>query len=321
MQVGAGLELLTTGEAAGYLRLKERKLYELVADRQIPCTKVTGKWLFSRADLDRWLLAGMARPHGVIPAEPPPIVGGSHDPLLQWALSESHAGLAILPEGSEAGYQRFLKGEVIAAAIHFHDLDDPEKDANLEIVRREATLYDAVLVGFAAREQGLLVAPGNPLGLARLRDAHERKLRIAVRPDGAGAQQLLMGLLKRDGLSIGDFGRTFVAPTGPDIAQAIRSGHADCGHRHPGRGHRGRRRLCSALHRALRSADAAARLFPRSVADLPQAAGRSALCWPGGRAWRARCVGGGVGTLVAVMPPCNDRHSSPSLTAAVRKYP
>lgn len=229
MQVGAGLELLTTGEAAGYLRLKERKLYELVADRQIPCTKMTGKWLFSRADLDRWLLAGMARPFGVIPAEPPPIVGGSHDPLLQWALSESRAGLAILPEGSEAGYRRFLKGEVIAAAIHFHDLDDPEMDANLEIVRREATLYDAVLVGFAAREQGLLVAPGNPLGLTGLRDACDGRRRVAVRPEGAGAQQLLMSLLKRDSRSIGDFDHTFVAPTGPDIAQAIRSGHADCG--------------------------------------------------------------------------------------------
>lgn len=229
MQVGAGLELLTTGEAAGYLRLKERKLYELVADRQIPCTKVTGKWLFSRADLDRWLLAGMARPHGVIPAEPPPIIGGSHDPLLQWALSESRAGLAILPEGSEAGYRRFLKGELIAAAIHFHDQDDPERDANPEIVRREAGLYDAVLVGFAAREQGLLVAPGNPLGLTGLRDAHGKKSRIAVRPEGAGAQQLLMSLLKREGLAIGDFGGAVVAPTGPDIAQAIRSGHADCG--------------------------------------------------------------------------------------------
>lgn len=229
MQIGAGLELLTTGEAAGYLRLKERKLYELVADRQIPCTKVTGKWLFSRADLDRWLLAGMARPHGVIPAEPPPIVGGSHDPLLQWALSESRSGLAILPEGSEVGYRRFLKGEVIAAAIHFHDPDDPGKDANLYSVAREPTLYDAVLVGFATREQGLLVAPGNPLGLAGLRDACDSRLRVAVRPEGAGAQQLLMSLLKRDGLSVGDFDRTVVAPTGPDIAQAIRSGHADCG--------------------------------------------------------------------------------------------
>jgi putative molybdopterin biosynthesis protein len=229
MQVSAGLELLTTNEAAGYLRLKERKLYELVADRQIPCTKVTGKWLFSRADLDRWLLAGMARPYGVIPAEPPPIVGGSHDPLLQWALSESHAGLAILPEGTEAGYRRFLKGELLAAAIHFHNPDDPEEDANPEIVRREAELYDAVLVGFAAREQGLVVAAGNPLGVTGLRDAHGKKLRIAVRPEGAGAQQLLISLLKREGPSISDFGGIVVAPTGPDIAQAIRSGHADCG--------------------------------------------------------------------------------------------
>ena len=229
MHLRAGSELLTTAEAADYLRLKERKLYELVADRQIPCTKVTGKWLFPRADLDRWLLAGMARPHGVMPAEPPPIVGGSHDPLLQWALSESHAGLAILPEGSEAGYRRLLKGEVLAAAIHFHDQGDPEKDANLDVVSNEQTLYDGVLVGFATREQGLIVATGNPRGLTHLRDAHEKGLRVALRPEGAGAQQLLAGLLKRDGLSIRDFGRAVVAPTGPDVAQAVRAGHADFG--------------------------------------------------------------------------------------------
>jgi excisionase family DNA binding protein len=229
MQPSAGLSLLTTAEAAEYLRLKERKLYELIADRQIPCTKVTGKWLFSRADLDRWLLSGMVRPPGFVPPEPPPIVGGSHDPLLQWALSESRAGLAILPEGSEVGYQRFLKGELMAAAIHFHDLDDPAKDANPEAIAAEPTLRDAVLIGFAAREQGLIVAAGNPLQLASLREAHARGLRAALRPAGAGAQQLLVGLLRRDGLGIDDLTNTLVAPTGPDIAQAIRAGHADFG--------------------------------------------------------------------------------------------
>jgi len=229
MQKNAGLELLTTAEAAEYLRLKERKLYELVAARQIPCTKVTGKWLFPRADLDRWLLSGMVRPEGVVPADPPPIVGGSHDPLLQWALSESRAGLAIMPEGSETGYRRFLRGEVIAAAIHFHDLDDPEKDANIEIVSREPALYDAVLIGFAAREQGLLVASGNPLGLNSIRDVIDKKARLIVRPEGAGAQQLLLALLRREGATLQDVTVTMEAPTGPDIAQAIRAGHGDCG--------------------------------------------------------------------------------------------
>ena len=229
MHQGAGFDLLTTAEAADYLRLKERKLYELVAERKVPCTKVTGRWLFPRADLDRWLLAGMSRPQGVIAADPPPIIGGSHDPLLQWALSESRAGLAILPEGTEAGYRRFLAGTVIAAATHFHDLDDPDRDGNLAVVNREASLFDAVLVGFALREQGLLVAPGNPRALSDLKDAVARRARIVQRPDGAGAQQLLMGLLRRDGLSLADLRKPIHAPTGPDIAQAIRADQGDCG--------------------------------------------------------------------------------------------
>jgi molybdate-binding protein len=170
----------------------------------------------------------MVRARGILP-EPPPIVGGSHDPLLQWALSESHAGLAILTEGSEAGYQRFLKGEVIAAAIHFHDIDKPEADANPERLATEPTLHDAVLIGFAAREQGLIVATGNPLQLKSLPDAHARGLRAALRPAGAGAQQLLAALLRKDGLRVEDLHTALVAPTGPDIAQAIRAGHADFG--------------------------------------------------------------------------------------------
>jgi putative molybdopterin biosynthesis protein len=229
MQPYAGLTLLTTAEAADYLRLKERKLYELIADRQIPCTKVTGKWLFSRADLDSWLLAGMVRPHGGLPPEPPPIVGGSHDPLLQWALSESRAGLAMLPEGSEAGYQRFLKGEVVAAAIHFHDLAEPEADANTRRVAAEPGLRDAVLIGFAAREQGLIVAAGNPLRLSGLAEVRDKGLRLAVRPEGAGAQQLLQGLAKREGIALADLAGTVLAQTGPDVAQAVRAGRAHCG--------------------------------------------------------------------------------------------
>ena len=229
MHLYAKQELLTTGEAADYLRIKERKLYELVADGAIPCTKMTGKWLFPRGDLDRWLLAGMARPPGVVPANPPLIVGGSHDPLLQWALAESRAGLAMLPEGSESGYRRFLAGEVTAAAIHFHDLQEPRGDANVEIVSRQPALYDSVLIGFARREQGLLVAPGNPHAISSLGDAIDKHVRLAMRPDGAGAQQLLLSLLGQAGIDAAGVPAAVIAPTGPDIAQAIRAGHADCG--------------------------------------------------------------------------------------------
>ena len=63
--------------------------------------------------------------------EPAPIVGGSHDPLLEWALRESGSGLATLAVGSEAGFERFVAGETIAAAMHLHALDDPQADANV----------------------------------------------------------------------------------------------------------------------------------------------------------------------------------------------
>ncbi|WP_088343725.1 MULTISPECIES: helix-turn-helix transcriptional regulator [Rhodomicrobium] len=224
------MELLTTTEAADYLRIKERKLYELVAERQIPCTKVTGKWVFPRAELDRWLLAGMARPLGLTPADPPPIIGGSHDPLLQWALLESRCELASLAEGSEAGFAKLLQGKVVAAAIHFHDVEDPDADANIAAVQSEPQLYDAVLVGFAIREQGLLLASGNPLGIVDLESAAASGARFATRPDGAGAQQLLHALLNRQRLQYAKLTRASgTAPTGADIAQAIRGGHADCG--------------------------------------------------------------------------------------------
>src|SRR2546430_3983908 len=110
-------DLLTTDEAADYLRLSERKLYELVANEVVPCTKVTGKWLFPKAALDRWLAAGLLTP-ALARAPAPPIVGGSHDPLLEWALRESASGLASLPEGSEAGLQRLAPGEGTPGALH-----------------------------------------------------------------------------------------------------------------------------------------------------------------------------------------------------------
>ena len=57
MHRNAEWEFLTTSEAADYLRLGERKLYELVTNGAIPCSKVTGKWLFPRHKLDLWVRA------------------------------------------------------------------------------------------------------------------------------------------------------------------------------------------------------------------------------------------------------------------------
>jgi putative molybdopterin biosynthesis protein len=227
------MEFLTTSEAADYLRLGERKLYELVTSGGIPCSKVTGKWLFPRHELDLWVLSGMARPPGMMVTEPPPIVGGSQDDLLEWSLRESRSGLATLNEGTGRGVDRLQRGEILAAAIHFHGQTlsaNAAGDANIAAVRATPGLQDAVLIGVARREQGLLLAPGNPKGLQSLSDVLASGAQMAVRQAGAGAQQLLDTLLARAGASPKDLRRLEpTCLTGRDLAAAIRGGNADCG--------------------------------------------------------------------------------------------
>src|SRR5712691_7677105 len=226
------MEFLTTSEAAAYVRLGERKLYELVTSGAIPCSKVAGKWLFPRHELDLWVLSGLARPAGMIAADPPPIVGGSQDDLLEWTLRESGSGLASLTEGTARGVDRLQRGEVIAAAVHFHSEAVPGAagDANIAAVRAMPGLHDAVLVGLIRREQGLLLAPGNPKQLCSLSDVLSTGAQMAVRQPGAGAQMLLEVLLARAGAVHKDM-RRLEPPclTGPDLAAAIRTGKADCG--------------------------------------------------------------------------------------------
>src|SRR5664279_1107924 len=150
------MQLFTTAEAASYLRLKERKIYEMVAEGSVPCTKVTGRWLFPKAELDHWLASSISRPVGLSGTKPAPIVAGSHDPLLEWALRESSSGLATLAVGSEAGLASFIASETIAAAIHLHALEDPVADANVAAMASRSDMHDSVMIAFCRREQGFL---------------------------------------------------------------------------------------------------------------------------------------------------------------------
>ena len=271
------MDFLTTSEAADYVRLGERKLYELVTSGEIPCSKVTGKWLFPRQELDLWVLSGLSRPAGMIAADPPPIIGGSQDDLLEWTLRESGSGLASLTEGTARGVERLQRGEVIAAAVHFHSDDVAAGDANIAAIRAMPGLHDAVLVGMVRREQGLLVPPGNPRQLHSLADVLASGAQMAVRQPGAGAQMLLDVLLTRAGA-----GAQGSAPARAAMPHRSRSGGRDprrpgrLRHRHPRRGQIGGARFRPAALGEFRPVDAAAQLFPPRDAGADRFSGRQA---------------------------------------------
>jgi excisionase family DNA binding protein len=220
-------DYLTTAEVCNYLRLKERTIYELVSRKAIPCSRATGKLLFPRRLIDRWVEANLDMQDARLLA-PPPIVAGSSDPLLDWALRESGSGLATLAEGSEAGLRRFAEGAALAAGVHIYG--GAQAGYNVAAVRAIGTVVDLVLIGWAERDQGLVVARGNPLGLMGLDDVAKKRARLIQRQPGAGAQILFDELAREAGLAAADFSvAAGTALTETDVASAVADGVADCG--------------------------------------------------------------------------------------------
>ena len=221
-------ELMTTSEVAGYLRIKERKVYELAAAREIPCARVTGKLLFPKQLIDQWVAGSTdgPAPQRLTPA--PPIIAGSHDTLLDWALGESGSELAMFTCGSMAGLERFAAGRAVAAALHL--LDAESGDYNVPAIRQALAGFDVVMIEWAWRRQGLVVARGNPHGITGVADLANQGIRVSHRQDGSGSQVLFASLLERAGIGIEDIS---VAPEIPkselDLGLGILEGTADAG--------------------------------------------------------------------------------------------
>jgi len=215
-------ELLTTREVAGLLRVKERKVYDLVASGEIPHVRVTGKLLFPRALLDAWLLRH-SESHEA-PGTRPDIVAGSHDPLLDWALRESGAGLATFFDGSLDGLERIASGDAIAAGLHLVE----GHSWNVGHIERRLAGEPVVLIEWAQRDQGLILPPGNPARIAGTASLAGR--RLIPRQREAGSFLLLQRLLEAEGLSLDAL--EVVAPparTEADVAIAVADGKAEVG--------------------------------------------------------------------------------------------
>ena len=110
-------EYLTTRELAELLRIKERKVYDLAATGQIPCSRAMGKLLFPRQEVEAWLARESSGGTQARVKRRPGVFLGSYEPLLEWALRESGCGLATLLDGSLDGLERFVRGEGLATGI------------------------------------------------------------------------------------------------------------------------------------------------------------------------------------------------------------
>ncbi len=216
-------EYLTTKELAELLRIKERKVYDLAAAGKVPCNRATGKLLFPRAQVNAWLATNDT---GLLPSvnsQRANVFLGSHDPLLEWALMESRSGLASFFDSSIDGLDRFKKFEGIATGLHIYDAASDQW--NVPAITSRFPDEPAVLVQWAWRNRGLIVAPGRSENFVDIGSL--RGKRFVPRQPEAGSQKLFDYLLQAAGISPDQL--EFIAPARGEnyAAQAVMEEKAD----------------------------------------------------------------------------------------------
>jgi putative molybdopterin biosynthesis protein len=216
-------KFLTTKELADLLHIKERKVYELAASGEVPCSRATGKLLFPTQAIEAWVAHHSS---GVVVERSnrhSKVFLGSHDPLLEWSLRASGADLATFFDGSLDGLARFGRGEGLATGLHIYE---PETgDWNLAAVQTQFAQAPVALVEFAWRERGLVVSAGAEAGFADLRALRAR--RVVPRQAAAGSQVLLQHLMEQAGLDLSDVDWVDTARTESEAALAVLEGKAD----------------------------------------------------------------------------------------------
>jgi putative molybdopterin biosynthesis protein len=161
------------------------------------------------------------------------LILGSHDITLDliadlmrehgahWSLSSAHVG-------SFAGLTALRRGECHVAGTHL--LDEESGIYNLPYLDRLFPHGEVALVHLVRRTQGLIVAPGNPLGLRSLQDLVRPHVRFVNRQRGSGTRVLLDHHLKQSGIESQEiFGYERELYTHLAVASAVATGGADAG--------------------------------------------------------------------------------------------
>ena len=131
------------------------------------------------------------------------VVIGSHDPLLDELgdmlhLADNDVYMSSSHVGSMGGIMAIRRGEAHAAGCHLLNTDDGEY--NVSFIKKYFPRGGVKLVRCVGRQQGMMVAKGNPLGIEAFADIAKPGVRYVNRQRGSGTRILTDYLCKQNGL-------------------------------------------------------------------------------------------------------------------------
>jgi excisionase family DNA binding protein len=229
-------KLLSTKEVAEFLNVNEKMVYTLVAEKGLPASKVTGKWLFPRHLVEQWIetrTINYPETGSPFPSQQGLLViSGSNDPLLDRFISlfniQDPGYMAVFGNlGSMGGLQALRRNLCHIASSHL--LQEDEQEYNFDFASRELDQMP-VVVNFCRREQGILLTRGNPGNIAAVADLARPGIKIVNRSLGTGTRLLLDRELNKAGVNGEKIeGYTNEVQRHLDVGLEILSGRVDAG--------------------------------------------------------------------------------------------
>ncbi|SIS96213.1 helix-turn-helix transcriptional regulator [Neptunomonas antarctica] len=221
---------LTVRELTEYLHLNEKKIYVMAAEGKIPATKLTGKWLFPRVLVDRWLLDSC---HGGLLTDRL-ILAGSDDPLLQAAairLTQQLRAQALFSysvTGTKMGLELLEKGHADACVIHWGRAEESEI-RHPALIQQYSQSKNWILVHLFCRSQGLIVRAQDQSRFEDPDVAMHQSTRWVVRQQGSGSQRFLKEWLMSYSYPFERLTVSHTAYSEREMVSMIARGEADIG--------------------------------------------------------------------------------------------
>lgn len=231
-------KFLNTKEVAKYLDIHEKQVYLLIKAGKIPCTRVTGKWVFPVKLIDEWIRTSAQdslrqAKKRVKPVESALLAAGSNDPILDMlltAMKKDHPAFNIFfaNAGSVKGLEALNTGLTDIAFSHL--LDPQTGDYNTPYLKKYCPDHQPVLVNLFYRQIGFVSIKSKSNNFRGWQSLTDKDIRFVNRQSGSGTRILLDYELKNRGINHNNIsGYENEVYTHFEVGLSLISGEADVG--------------------------------------------------------------------------------------------
>ncbi|MCQ6275631.1 helix-turn-helix transcriptional regulator [Bacillus sp. V3B] len=196
-------ETYTPDEVAKLFKISKHTVYELIKREELRAFKVGNKMRIEQEEVNRYKQQMETTPKTRPSTSNSIHLAGSHDFLVEHLVkyvANQNIGLTIQPTyiGSLEGVMMLYRNMCDMAAIHL--LDPASKEYNLPFIKQLFVHEPITVMRFATRDQGLIVANGNPKNISGFQDLCRNDIVFVNRQKGSGTRYLLDYFLAEEGL-------------------------------------------------------------------------------------------------------------------------